>query len=173
MARKSSRRRFNLRRVRVAAGFAIGALSPLDVGELSITNAVTDPLRIISANLTYKISDLGAAIDDGFEIGLAHGDYSATEIEECLEAQASIDRNDKIALEQANRLVRSIGQMEGDAVAGGGLTLNSGMPVKTKLNWYIGSGQTLALWVRNGSGVVWTTGANAIVQGDIWVKDSV
>ncbi len=73
--------------------------------------------------------------------------------------------------EQAKRLVRDIGQFIGDPTIGGSLAHNDGVPVKTKLNWRIGIGETLNMWVRNGSGVVWTVGAAVLVTGHIWIKD--
>ncbi len=167
------RRKFNLRRVRVNSFITVGALASGDVTEGSITASVSNPLRIMSANLTYALTDLGAAIDDGQEFGLSHGDYTAAEVEEALEASAGINLNDKIGNEQANRLVRVIGTLVGDPVADGSKTFNDGRPKKTKLNWYIGIGQTLALWIRNSSDTVWTTGAGLSVTGDLWVKDSI
>ncbi len=170
--RRRSRRSFNLRRVRVASGVAIGALAALDVTNGPITSAGTDPYRIISVDLSYNIVDLGNQIDDGQEFGLAHSDYTAAEIEECLESAGSIDLGNKVAQEQANRLVRIVGMMPGLGATAGGLTFNEGRPQKTKLNWKMSTGDTLNIWIRNGSGVVWTTGAAIVVQGNMWVKDS-
>ncbi len=167
------RRSFNLRRVRVASGFAVGALAALDLIAGAIIPVATDPYRLMSTDLTYKITDLGSASDDGQEFGLAHSDYSDAEIEECLESQASIDLGDKVAQEQANRLVRSIGTFTGDGLSGGDKNVNDGLPIKTKLNWHMSTGDALRLWIRNGSGVIWTTGSAIVAQGKIWVKDSV
>ncbi len=166
------RRTFNLRRVRTTSSSAIGALASLDVLVGPIINTASNAYRVMSLNLTWGISDLGATADDGQEFGVAHSDYSAAEVEECLEAAASIDIGDKVAIEQANRLVRVIGQMTGAPGTGAGLSYNEGLPVKTKLNWAIGIGDTLNVWVRNGSGTVYTTGATITATGDIWVKDN-
>ncbi len=172
--RKRSRRRsFNLRRVRVTDELAVGALASLDVVSAAMTAAVTDPLRVISANLTWSLADLGALDDDAQEFGIAHSDYQANEIEEALEAVASIDLGNKLAQEQANRLVRSVGQFVDTAGTGGGLGFNDGRPMKTKLNWLLSTGDSLSMWIRNGSGAVYTTGATVVVLGDLWVKDSV
>ncbi len=166
-----ARRSFNLRRVRVATGIAAGALAPLDVAVSNLTNVGTDPYRIMSVDFSYALSDLGAASDDGQEFGLAHSDYTAAEIEECIEQASSIDLGNKIAQEHAHRLVRVIGQMGGAHVAGGGLDFNDGRRVKTKLNWRMSTGDSLNLWIRNSSGSVWTTGAFIDVVGDMWIKD--
>ncbi len=127
----------------------------------------------MSIDLSWSIADLGATQDDGQEFGVAHSDYSAAEIEECLEAAGAIDQGDKIAMERANRLVRSIGQFQGAPGTGAGKSFNNGLPKKTKLNWYIGIGDTISAWIRNGSGAVYTTGASLVPQGNLWVKDSV
>ncbi len=166
------RRKFNLRRVRVNGAVTVGALAALDVIQGVVTVASLNKYRLVSVHASYSLSGLGAQEDEGQEFGLAHSDYSAAEIEECLEAAAAIDVGDKVAQEQANRLVRSIGIMTGPAaVASGSRSYNDGRKVRTKLNWVIGIGQTLNYWVRNGSGVVYTTGATLLVAGDLWVKD--
>lgn len=170
--RARRKRAFNLRRVRVSATVATGALAAADVIVAAVTAAVTDPLRIMSVNLTYNWAAIAALADDGLEFGLSHSDYSAAEVEECLEQSGSIDLGSKIAQEQANRLVRSIGLISGSVTTiNGGLMFNDGRQLKTKLNWRMSSGDTLNLWIRNGSGVIWTTGGAVVCQGDMWVKD--
>ncbi len=176
MARKPKRRqrRFNLRKVRVAATVGITALAAGDVITGALTSLSTDPYRVISTDLNYSVVNLGAAIDDGQEFGLSHGDYTAAEVEECLEAQAAINPGNKVGQEQANRLVRSVGTVVGQGLAGGSLGFNDGKPKKTKLNWHMATGvDTLNVWIRNGSQIVYTIGAALRIQGTIWIRDSV
>lgn len=169
--RKSSRRRsFNLRKVRVNGATAIGALASLDVATGAFVPVSSTPYRAMSIEISWAVSNLGAGIDDGQEFGVSHSDYSAAEVEECLESTASIDVGDKIAIERGNRLVRSIGVMTGSAANDFGISFNDGVPKKTKLNWYIGSDDAINVWVRNGSGTVYTTGASLIRNGIMWVK---
>ncbi len=126
----------------------------------------------MSIDLTYNMTDLGDFIDDGQEFGVSHSDYQANEIEECLEASGALDLGNKLAQEQSNRLVRSIGVMTGSgASTGGSREFNDGKPLKTKLNWRMSTGDSLNIWVRNGSGTVWTTGAVLVVQRKMWIKD--
>ncbi len=174
MAKKPTRRRrkFNLRQVRVNGAVTVGALASLSVTQGAVTVASANKFRLVSVNASYSLSGLGAQVDEGQEFGLSHSDYTAAEIEECLEAAAAIDIGDKVAQERANRLVRSIGIMTGPAaVASGSRSYNDGRKVRTKLNWVIGIGQTLNYWIRNGSGTVYTTGATLLVAGDLWIKD--
>ncbi len=169
------KRKFNLRRVRMSASGIIGALAALDVVKAAVTAVAADTYRIVSVDCAYSITDLGALADDGFAFGLAHSGYTAAQIEECLESQTSIDLGDKIAQERANRLVREVGMISGSqgAVVGGGLPFNNGRRVKTRLNWKISIGDTLDIWVRNSSGVIYTTGASITMNGDLWLKDAV
>ncbi len=174
MARRSTSRRrsFNLRKVRVASSLAVGALATLDVISADLTAAVTDPLRVVSVDCSYNIADLAAFIDDGQEFGLAHSDYTDAEIEECIEAFNSIDLGNKIAQEQANRLVRTVGFFQAGGVStDSSLSFNNGRPMKTKLNWRLSIGDSIRIWIRNGSDTVYTTGSNLLVVGNAWVKD--
>ncbi len=170
---KKSQRRFNLRKVRIAASIGVGALAAGDVTSGAMTATSANKYRVTSVKASYSLTDRGAAIDDGQQFGIAHSDYSAAEIEECLEATASVDIGDKIAQERSNRLVREIGTITavGSSAGGGGGNFNDGRPVKTKLNWVIGIGDTLVLYIRNSSGVVYTTGALMNAKGEMWVSD--
>jgi len=172
MGRKP-RRKFTLRKVSMTPAFAVGALATLDVISAAGTSATTNTLCVMSIDVAWAISDLGASIDDAFQFGVAHSDYSAAEIEECLEATSSMDLGNKVEQERANRLVRSIGIITqvGAASVTGGLNFNDGRPKKTKLNWLLSIGDTLDVWVRNGSGSVYTTGSILSGIGHLWVKD--
>ncbi len=151
---------------------ALGALVTGDVLSGAASAAAANTLRIISLDMAWGIVDLGAGSDDGFTFGVAHSDYSAAEIEECLEATGSMDIGDKIEQERANRLVREIGTVSPQAaVAGGGATFNDGKRVKTRLNWVLAIGDSLSVWVRNASSANYTTGANIVGNGIMWVKD--
>ncbi len=169
---KHPKRRSNLRRVRVASSSAVGALASLDVVINAITQVSANRYRAISFICSYNWSNKSAA-DDAAVFGLAHSDYSAAEIEECLESQAGIDQGDKVAQEQANRLVRLIGQFSsgGEGGVSGGAQFNDGKTIKVRLNWLMGIGDTITLWIRNASGTVFVTGSNITIQGDLWVKD--
>ncbi len=171
MASKPKRRSFNLRRVSIAASPTIGALVAEDVVSNAMTDAGTDPYRVTSIKASFAWADK-ALVDDAMEFGYAHSDYTDPEVEEALEATASIDRGNKVAQEQANRLVRRIGTIGGASVtAAGGVGFNDGRPVKTKLNWKMSTGDTINLWIRNGSANDWTTGSSLTVIGEMWIAD--
>ncbi len=169
MARKS-RKSFNLRPVRIAVSAAPGALATLDVISQDLIPVATNRYRVTSLSLAFTWGGKAIA-DDTLEFGVAHGDYTAAEIEECLEASGSINAGTKDQQEKANRLVRSIGIVAGGVgdAASQGAPFNNGRPVKVKLNWTIQIGDTLSIWMRNGSAVVYTTGSVLAVIGKAWV----
>ncbi len=80
------------------------------------------------------------------QFGVAHLDYTAAEIEEALEANASWDLGNKVAQEQSRRQVRTIGVFK----PGDGEGFNDGKPVWTRCGWYLEDGdQAIGLWMRN------------------------
>ncbi len=165
------KRRFNLRKVRIESGLGIGALAASDVTSSALTATSANAYRVTSVKCSYTIVDLAAAIDGAFQFGIAHSDYTPAEIEECIEATGAIDIGNKVEQERANRLVREIGTIspEGTPLVAGEISYNDGRPVKTKLNWMIGIGDTLVMYVRNGSGAVYTTGSTLKSKGEMWV----
>ncbi len=107
---------------------------------------VNERTRISSLIAKYTLSDFTPTADVGpIEVGIAHSDYTAAEIQAVFTSTTSWNEGDKIGQEIGKRLVRSIGVFE---VSGGSLVtdlhvLNDGKPIKTKLNWILNQGQTL------------------------------
>lgn len=165
--RPYSGRRYSLRKVRVSPLITLGTLGSQTVIAEDLAPAGAEAYRLVTARMTWVLS--GPTADEGpVTVGYAHSDYTVTEIKECIEAQASIDRGDKIAMEKANRLVRIVGSfwLKGDAEA-----LNDGMPIKTKLNWRIDTGDTCKVFAYNESGSALTTGCLVNTQGTVWIRD--
>ncbi len=105
--------------------------------------------------------------DGPITVGYAHGDYTVTEIKECIEAQGSINPSDKIANERANRLVRIVG-----AITPSRTTLNDGKPIKTRLNWLVNPSTNVDIFAYNDNQNGMTTGSVMHYTGSMWVKDS-
>ncbi len=131
-----------------------------------VVGAADGAYRVVTCKGTWGITEL-AATEGPITVGFAHSDYSVTEIKECLEAAAAISKGDKVAQEQANRLVRVVGVLNG-----GDTQLNDGKPISTRLNWLITIGDTLKLFAYNDGSDNLTTGANVTFMGDLWIKDS-
>ncbi len=146
------------RKLPVTANIALGTLgSEALIGQLN-GETFNEERRILSAELTWAIEDLASA-DGPVQVGLAHGDYTDAEIEQCLEAVGAWDEGDKIAQEQAKRLVRIVGMVSEEETV-----LNDGLAIKTRLNWRIATSDTLRWWARN-RGDAMTTGAEILISG--------
>jgi len=136
----------------------LGTLAAHDVTSVPETGVMTEERRILSIEAVVSLEDLTAG-DGPVEVGYAHSDYSAAEIEEALEAVGAWDEGNLVAQEQARRLVRSIGVLTEEETA-----LNQGRPLKTRLNWRIATGDTIQQWIRN-LGDSPTTGAVVHSEG--------
>jgi len=104
--------------------------------------------------------------------GYAHGDYTVTEIKECIESGASINVGLKVEQEQSNRLVRIVGAFGSPGVGNIDVTANDGKPIKTRLNWLIPIGKTFNFFVYNDGVAALETAAKSVrINGTGWVKD--
>ncbi len=106
---------------------------------------------------SYSIDNLVAG-QGPIIFGVAHSDYSDAEIEEFIENTGSWDQGSKIEQERAKRLIRKIGTLVGTQGTGtNDVQFNGGVPVKTKLNWRLNTGDTLNLWAYNISATALST----------------
>ncbi len=160
--RKGSRRRRykGYRKLPLDVDIAGGTLAADDVTQTTFGSTLTEERRFLSIEMSWALTGL-AASDGPLVVGVAHSDYTAAEIEEFLEAGASWDEGDKVAQEQAKRLVRQVGVLTEEETA-----LNDGQPVKTRLNWRIATGDTLQFWIWN-RGIQMTTGSLVKVSGHV------
>ncbi len=170
--RPYKRRRYSLRKVTNSSQQGLTALAAGDVEVFAWSGVTTGTLRVVSIVVTWSAS-FAAVADGGMQFGVAHSDYTAAQVEECLEANGSMDPGAKILNEQANRLVRAIGTMHSSEVIQGEVTFNDGRPMKTRLNWLLSPGDRINVWIRNGSQNIWTVDGDFLSTGTLWVKDSV
>ncbi len=112
---------------------------------------------ISSIVATYALDGLVAG-QGPILFGIAHSDYTSAEIEAVIENTGSWDAGSKVEQEVAKRLVRIIGTFVGKQGTGtNDVQFNDGVPVKTKLNWTLNTGDTLKMWAYNISGAALST----------------
>ncbi len=169
MAKKGRgrKRKFNLRKVRITTEKVLGTLATDTALTQTLTGVSANAYRCVTIECNWSIRELTEG-EGPLTVGYAHSDYSVAEIKECLESQTAIDQGDKVAQERAARLIRTIGQLGPE----GNETLNDGLPVKTRLNWLIGIGDSVNAFIFNEDDAAnLTTGANVNLSGQMWVKD--
>ncbi len=127
--------------------------------------------RMLASSIvgSYSIRDFTPATGDGpVKIGIAHSDYSDAELEEWMEQTDSWDEGDLIGQEVAKRKIRTIGIFRNPDSATLTQVLKTGLPIKTKLNWILRTGQTLSLWAYNmGSSAFATTAPIVEIEGHV------
>lgn len=140
------RRRQRLEYLQVDMTHAAGTTAARDVSASIHPTPFLDPgVWAIRTKLLWSTNNF--TVGQGpIEVGICHADYSAAEIEECLEAQGAWKESDKIEQEKARRLVRRVGVFP---LRSSGEALNQGMPVYTTLNFKIEEGATITLWMKN------------------------
>lgn len=130
------------------------------------TNNFTENFYAISMKGTWSLRN--ATVNEGpLTFGMAHSDYSVTEISEKLTSDESNVRGDKIEVEQASRAVRRAGVFPG-APSSGDVVHNDGRVSTLPLKFLIGNGFNIAMWVRNQSGGTLTTGAQVVLNGTVY-----
>ncbi len=176
MARK--KRNFGrYRRGRVQTDDVLGALAAatVDVQSIVFGGGVTDSTRVSSVVATYSLENTvtQGATDGPITFGLAHSDYSVTEIKEYLENFGSWDEGNMIAKEITKRLIRQVGVFEIEAGGTGRVSsFQDGKPVKTKLNWLLNEDDTIHLFWYNSGNSAMTTGMSIHCSGhaNLWFQ---
>ncbi len=149
---------------------ALGTLSSDDVIIQAMSETVNERTWVSSLKSTWILADL--TLGEGpITVGIAHGDYTAAEIEEFLENAGSWNEGDLVAQEIAKRKIRIVGTFSGSEGSPTGATfaeaLNEGMPVSTKCGWILNQGETIDVWAFNKSGGNLTTGGIVRLEGHV------
>ncbi len=92
------------------------------------------------------------------EYGVAHGDYSDTEVNENLDSNLTGPAFDLIRLEQSRRKVRRGGYLKQRGALTTQLEMSQDMK-RIPLRFQVSEGKTIQFWVKNKSGATLTTGA--------------
>lgn len=150
---------------KVLAGFDLLTLGNTAVKGETLTDTVDSKAFLISADLVWSLK--GTAGEGPIEVGVAHSDYSDTEIEEWIEANGSWNQGDKIQQERAKRKCRRVGIF---ALQDASEVLNDGKPIRTKCGWMLEEDQTLKVWAYNRSGATLTTGTVVKCDGTCYLR---
>ncbi len=153
------------------------ALSTLG-GESAIvvTTDITwgEDFRLLKTEFTAIVEGLTSTEGNGLLIGLADGELTATEIEECLQADGPGDRNDNAPAERANRPVWIIGAV--DPASESTLRFKGARGdflMEWKKRWTFSNPEGLEFFVYNQSGNALTTGATVRINAThygVWLS---
>ncbi len=152
----------NFERIPFNDSLLLSTLGDNTVLTVAIGPTLSENFRVTSVECWWTIRDLTGG-EGPLQVGYNHQDYSVSEINEALNAVFT-NRGSKIEREQANRLVRTVGQFTGLSESE---TLNDGKSLKTKLNWALDGSGAIEAFVCNRSGATLTTGASLELNGYI------
>ncbi len=127
-------------------------------------DVVVETVLCTSIVSTHVLTDITRQNNQGpLKVYVAHSDYSLAEIEAWIESTESWSKGNLIEQEIMNRKIKYLGAFVyggGSATADQGMyAINDGRPKKTKLNWILRTGQTLAF-------VTYNSGSEALGTSD-------
>ncbi len=154
----------------------LGALATKSLVAVPTGEVTSERMWLSSVKATWSLKDLAIVVDDGpVLVGLAHGDYTAAEIEAVIENSGSWDEGDLVNQEIAKRKVRIVGTFRATAAAAEAVqtyVLNEGRPITTKCNWILTTGKAIDFWAYNMGTDALTTGSKLGVYGhaNLWPR---
>ncbi len=152
----------------------LGTLGTKDVVLAAFDETVNERTLVSSIVLTWTLSNFTPIASAGpILVGVAHGDYTAAQIEEYIENTGSWNEGSMIGQEQANRKIRRVGIFDTPDAATDSSVLNDGKSIKTKLNWILNQGETLNQWAYNlGTAALATTDPRVHMAGhaNLWPR---
>ncbi len=159
---------------RINVDLALSTLASKVVISSVTPGSVVDTTRVSSIKASYSLSGFTPGENKGpIVVGVAHPDYTSSEIEAWIENTGGWDIGNMVQREVAARRIRQIGTFAIPEDATKGVVLNDGKPIRTKLNWVISEGEGLRFWAWNaGTNDLTTTDPNFIVEGhaNLWAQ---
>ncbi len=152
----------------------LGTLAPATGILLVPADVVEERTFVSSVKCIYSLAGMTPIENTGpIHVGVAHSDYTLSEIEAWIKQSSGWAAGDKVAQEISNRLIRRIGTFDVPVSATGSVSLNDGKPITTKLNWTITTGQNVQFYVFNeGTAALATTDPNCHITGhaNLWPR---
>ncbi len=140
---------------------ALGALAGEDVVKVASDITLAEDFRILKSEITAMVIGLTAGEGDGLVFGMANGELTAAEVEESLEADGPLNRNDAVATARALRKVKTLGFSVAAPNANTVMLIqneNGGRLITSKDRWTYSDPEGWDYWVYN-LGSTLTTGA--------------
>ncbi len=150
-------------------GISLGAMTSNQILEGILLDTLLQPLRVISVDVGFRLES-ETNEDIVLDFGLNHAAYTVTQIGECIDARP-VSRDDKVAIEQSNRLVRPVGTVYHNSTSTEDADLwDDGRLHRIRLNWRIGQPESLAYYVVNRSAATLSTGAVVTMTGTAYCR---
>lgn len=149
-----------------ADGITLGTLADRTAVKANAQLAIQDDFRIIKTEVKAMCQGLTAQ-EYPVYFGIADHELSVAEIKECLDTDGPLDRNDRVAVERAERPVWLLGQF-GRASSSELIAVE----VEKTLRWTFSNPEGWTFFAFNHSGGALTTGGSIRFQAKhfgVWV----
>lgn len=152
-------------KARINVGNSLSSLADATVLIADLAPTITADAKFTSAKLTWALREHTAG-QGPIHFGLSHGDLSAAEVQECLQAD-TLSPADRVTRERTARPVVQVGTFSGLETED---VYNHGMPKFTRIGRWARhlTGQIPRMWVLNDSGANLTTGSRIEQSGTIY-----
>ncbi len=158
------RRRRGVRMLKVSELISLGALGAGAMISGVFDSTVDDTTYLLSIEAVWSLAE--HTVGQGpIVVGVAHSDYTSSEIGAWFAAAGAWDRGNLVAGEVNTRKIRQAGVFNGNEVSE---TLNDGRAIKTKLGFSVSPGDTLQTWALNQDTSPLTTGSLVLTDGKVW-----
>jgi len=161
--------------IRSTETIALGTLANVTAIKLGSGVTIQEDFRMLKEEIFAVVTGLTAGEGEGLCLGIANGELSVTEIQECLVADGPVDRNDRAAQERAERFVKLFAAVGGDGNASGISRVmygeDGGPKIVVKPRWTFSDPEGWDHFVWN-NGVALTTGATiriVVVSYGVWL----
>ncbi len=167
--KRGRRRRQKLLAGRFDEELALTTLASDTATTVEFADTVNERTYAISMDVQVQLDNL--TVGEGpIEVGIAHSDYTAAEIEAYLENAGSWNEGDLVSQEVGRRKIRSFGTIFGAGALGGQPVLNDGKPMRVRLGFLLLQGQGLEMFVYNHGEGALTTGSRVKISGTVWLR---
>ncbi len=137
--------------------------------------SLTEDFRLLKSEVTCSIRGLTGPQGEGLLLGIANGELTSAEIAECLSVNGPVDRNDRLAIEKAERFCKIFGAT-GPNKGDGSTTqtfygIDGGPLMEVKPRWTFSDPEAWNWFIYN-NGLVLTTGSTyqlLITNYGVWV----
>ncbi len=174
MGRNPKRKFRKYVRGKIEVDLSLGSLAASVVIGENFANTVTETTWCTSVKSSYALSNYTQNAGDGpVTVGIAHSDYTDSEIEEWVELVGGWDVGNLVAQEINKRKIRQVGVFDAPLTTADISRLADGRMIRTKCGWMLNSGDTLKVWCFNQGASALTSGGVVHLSGhaNLWPTD--
>ncbi len=150
--------------IRSTESIALGSLANVTAIKLGSAVTLTEDFYLTATEVFCAVAALTAGEGEGLMLGIANGDLSVTEIQECLVVDGPVGLNDRVKTERAERFVKLFGAVGNSGPSSTSQVIlgeHGGPMMKVNPKWLFTSDQggwDFFIW---NAGIALTTGATA------------